>query len=361
MNRPRDIVNSDHKSQELVRYLNTLYDFMDVKAYYVELGGTEQAVIDAVEAMEETVTSQHTYFLKAEMPALLRDPLFQPYTERLLNEYKKMGLVSEEEAKVFEGELQLQRYAQEVVSLKKNKKVRGIAGMNKLPSGLDKQRIAALFDYYAAADNDVVDTLLLFKMAGGATDLSATEQQSSVLLQRRHELQNELLRIKRDMKDDQQTQFLVDKFGKDLNLNLDLLNLDKPQAKNSLPNATKDAKSKDKPDTSKTDKEKKDDVGVKKSTLAERRAKRLEEKKEKAAAEKKVVSKSKDKKDKDEKEDKKKTDKDKKEDKKKVDKKKDDKKDDKKKDDKKKEDKKKDDKKKDDKKKSSTSKDKKKK
>ena len=353
MNRPRDIVNADHKSQELIRFLNTLYDFMDVKAYYVELGGKEQDVVDAIESMEETVTSQHTYFLKAEMPSLLRDPLFQPYTERLLNEYKKMGLVTEEEAKIFEGEIQLQRYAQEMVNLKKHKKVRGIAGMNKIPTGLDKQKIAALFDYYQAADNDVVDTLLLFKMSGGAADLSATEQQSNVLLQRRHELQNELLRIKRDMKDDQQTQFLVEKFGKDLNLNLDILNLDKPQAKASLPNAPKDPKAKDGADAGKADKEKKEVVGVKKSTLAERRAKRLEEKKEKAAAEKKVASKSKDKKEKDDKkDDKKKTDKDKKEDKKK---------DDKKKDDKKKDDKKKEDKKKDDKKKSSASKDKKKK
>lgn len=318
-----------------------LYDLMDVKVYYNEMGGTDTAVSDALENLEEGVIDQHTHLLKSEMPAMLKNPIFQPYMEKLLNEYKKVDLISENEAKIFEGELKLQKFDEEMKNLKK-KKIRGLGGMLKMGTGLDKLKIAQLFEYYNAVENDPIDVMLLMKMNAGDIAQTSTEKDSLMLLQRRQELQIELHRMKLDIHADEEKKFLIDKFAQELNLNIDSLPMPKTVIKPPKPDDPTSPTTKEK--QQKTEK----DDSKKKLSLAERRAKRLADKKEKAAEEKekkKAVSKSKDKKEKDDKKDK--------DDKKKDDKKSESKKDDKKKDDKKKDDKKKDDKKSSDKKKDS--------
>ena len=353
MNRSRGIVNGDFKSKELMKFINLLYDIMDVKVFYNEMGGTDGTVSDAIEELEDCILDQHTHMLKGEMPGMLKNPIFQPYMQKLLNEYKKVQLIDNNEAKVFEGEIKLQQFEEEMKDIKK-KKIRGIGGMMKMGTGLDKMKIAKLFDYYSAAGDDPTDIMLLMKMNQGEAAGVATEKDSLLLLQRRQELQIELQRLRNDMHLDDEKRFMVEQFSNEMNINLSSMPV------SSTKKATKKvtiSDPKDESGASPTSKAVKDDK--KKMSLAERRAKRLAEKKEKAAEEKekKASSKSKDKKAKDDKKEKKekdaKIDKDKKDDKKDKDKKddkkdkdkKDDKKDKDKKDDKKSVDKKKDDKK----------------
>ena len=371
MNRVRDITNSDPKSKELVKYLNLLYDMMDVKVFYTELGGKDIDVSNALEGLEESIIEQHSEFLKKEMPAMLRDPMYKPYTERLLNEYKAIGLVDETEAKIFEGELRLQRFEEELKDQKK-KKVRNLGGMTKIGLGIDKNLIASKMDYTNVNLRDSIDLLMIFKSDPDKLMQNNTEKDSMTLIETRQMLQRELQKLKLQMTKEDERQFLIDKFGADLNLNLDTLvirpleggaNTTAGAGGTAKPGAAAAGTSPDKPAE--------ETGGKPKLSLAERRAQRLAEKKEKAALEQdkkkdekkddkkkdadKSVKKDADKEDKkkdekkdDKKKDEKKTDKAK-DDKKKDEKKKDDKKDDKKKDDKKKDDKKKDDKKKDDK------------
>lgn len=366
MNRVRDITNSDLKSKELIKYLNLLYDMSDVKVFYTELGGKDIDVANALENLEEGIIEQHSEFLKKEMPAMLRDPMYKPYTERLLNEYKSIGLVDETEAKIFEGELRLQRFEEELKEQKK-KKVRNLGGMTKIGLGFDKNLIASrMGDYNQANMRDSIDMLMIFKSDPDRLMQNNTEKDSMTLIESRRMLQIELQKLKARMASDDERQFLIKRFGDDLDLNLDQLTI-RPLEGGGTAQATKTAgKAGDAPGTG----EKTEDGPAKaKLSLAERRALRLAEKKEKAALEQEKKDEPKDKKDvkkddkkKDEKKDDKKKDekKDDKKDAKKDDKKKDDKKKDEKKDEKKKDDKKKDDKKKDD-KKASASKDKKKK
>lgn len=362
MNRSRGIVNEDFKSKELMKYINLLYDIMDVKEYYNKMGGTDSTVSDSIVDLEDCIYEQHTHILKGEMPKMLKNPIFQPYMQKLLNEYKKMQLIDENEAKMFEGEMKLQQFEEEMKNIKK-KKVRGIVGMMKIGTGLDKMKIAKLFDYYSAAGDDPTDIMLLMKMNPGEAADVATEKDSLLLLQKRQELQIELTRLRNDMHLDDEKRFLVEKFGSELNLNLSSLPMPKSTTKQVTIKDPKDKAIEESSPTSKMIAAAKDDK--KKQELAKDRKMRMAEKKEKAAEQeekkKYLASKSKDKKEKDDKKDKKdkdsKKDKDdkkdkKKDDKKSVDKKKDEKKSvdkkDKKKDDKKSVDKK--DKKKDDKK-----------
>lgn len=217
-------MNNDYKSRELIKYLNLLIDLADLKAYYNEMGGEDQQVVDFLESYEENAIDQHSRYLKTEISEMLRDPMYKPYMERLLNEYKKVGLVDENEAKVFEGELRLQKMEEEMKNARQ-KKIRGVGRMNKFVGGLDKQKIAGMFNYAEYEDNPI-DILLTFKNTPADFQESlAAEKDSLMLLQKRQELQIELTRLKLMAKDDEEKRFLIDKFGKDLNMNLDILEL----------------------------------------------------------------------------------------------------------------------------------------
>ena len=227
MNRPREIVNREFVSKELMKYINLLYDIMDIKVYYNEMGGTDPDVGGAFEELEEGILTQHTVILKKEMPGMLKNPIFQPYMEKLLNEYKKVELIDDNEAKIFESEMKLQKFDEEMKNLKK-KKIRGLGDMNKIGTGLDKVKIASLFDYYNTAENDPIDVLLLLKMDADKVHESAAEKDSLMLLQRRQELQIELQRMRVAMADDDERKFIVEKFSKELNLDVTKLPLPKP-------------------------------------------------------------------------------------------------------------------------------------
>ena len=135
----------------------------------------------------------------------------------------------------------------------------GIGKMNKFAGGLDKQKIAGMFNYSEYEDNPI-DILLTFKNTPVDFEQTlATEKDSLMLLQKRQELQIELTRLKLMAKDDEEKKFLIDKFGKDLNMNLDILELPDKKKDSKLIKDLEKGKEENKKEDGKEDKKKEKD------------------------------------------------------------------------------------------------------
>lgn len=188
-------------------------DLEDVKDRFEEMGGENEEFLEHLEQNGDTLYQEHTNLLRAEIPKMLNDPIYQPYMAKLIDAFKKNGLVTDAELKYFKGTLDLQNLDKNMMENRKRKRGRNLGkAINIHAEGLNKQQLLSEFDQLNNYYNPV-DTLLTLKYDPNTAEVrgeNGEELDSLTLLQKREELKTALLRLKKDKKLDEEQKFYAE-------------------------------------------------------------------------------------------------------------------------------------------------------